>query len=96
MNSYVLTIVLLFWALGAQALIAGAAIEVCLRRKLPRDRYRIWLSLAVGSLLFCLYQGYLLELALKVGLYDPRQAMLAALAGSLTAMAVYGFRAREA
>lgn len=94
MNDYWLTVFCLFGALSSQALVAGTAVEIALRKSLPGSERKIWIALAIGGMLFALYHGYSLELALKVGLYDLRQAILALLAGALTALAVSGFRRR--
>ncbi|MBK7900025.1 MAG: hypothetical protein KA603_14885 [Azonexus sp.] len=84
MNPYDATLFALVAALAGQALAAGIAFE----RGLGRPRHRAWLALAVGSLLLALHHGYTLELALRAGLYDLRQAILAALAGALYGGAV--------
>ncbi len=96
MDAYTLNLVFLFVALLCQVLISGTSVECWLRRDLPRPQRFAWLALSLAGLLFALHNGYALELAVRTGLYDLRQAALAALAGSLTALAVYGFRAREA
>jgi membrane protease YdiL (CAAX protease family) len=60
---------------------------------LPAARHG-WLALAIAALLFSLHHGYSLELALRTGLYDLRQALISALAALLLAYAVNQFRRR--
>ena len=49
-------------------------------------------GLSLAGLLFALHNGYALELAVRTGLYDFRQATLSMLAGLLAAFAVHRFR----
>ena len=49
-------------------------------------------ALAIASLIFALQHGYALELAVRTGLHDLRQAVLAGCASLLLALAVYGLR----
>jgi hypothetical protein len=92
MNSYTLTLAFLFVALLCQVLISGTSVECWLRRELPRRQRNTWLSLSLASLLFALHHGYALELAVRTGLYDFRQATLTMLAGLLAAYAIHQFR----
>ena len=92
MSSYALAVFALSGALIAQAVAAGLAIELFLRKGRPSLARRSWLALGVGSLLFALHHGYALELALTTGLHDLRQALLAGAAALLIALAVSGFR----
>lgn len=92
MSDYALALVALLVALVTQATAAGLAIEIYLRRGLPRAVSRTWLALASGSLLLALYHGYTLELALQSGLYDLRQALLAGLIGICFALGINGLR----
>lgn len=94
MNNFTLTLAALGLALLAQAMACGLAFELVLRRGLPAGDRGLWSALAGGSLLLGLHHGYTLELALRTGLYDLRQAVLAALAAGLTTLAVAGFRRR--
>jgi len=95
MNDYTLAVLALLLALLAQSLAAGLATEVFLRKELKPAARRSWLAFAIGSLLFALLHGYALELALRTGLYDLRQAVWGCLAGLLIAYAVSQLR-REA
>ena len=92
MRSYALAVFALAGALIAQAVAAGLATGLFLRKGRPSPARRSWLALAVGSLLLALHHGYALELALSTGLHDLRQALLSAVAALLVALAVSGFR----
>jgi hypothetical protein len=50
------------------------------------------MAMAVAAMLAALYHGYTLELALRTGLYDLRQAVLSAVIAMLFALGIYGFR----
>ncbi len=88
MSAYALALGALVAALAAQSVATGVALEVALARPYRRP----WLALALGSGLLALHHGYTLELGLRTGLYDLRQALLAALAGLSFAAAVLGLR----
>ena len=92
MSSYALAVFALAGALIAQAVAAGLATEIFLRKGSPSLARRSWLALAIGSLLLVLHHGYALELAMSTGLHDPRQAALAGVASLFVALAVYGLR----
>ncbi len=92
MSSFALAVFALAGALIAQAVAAGLATELFLRKGRSSLARRSWLALAIGSLLLALHHGYTLELALSTGLHDLRQALLAAVAALLVALAVSGFR----
>ncbi len=92
MSSYTLAVFALAGALIAQAVAAGLATELFLRKDRTSLARRSWLALAIGSLLLALHHGYALELALSTGLHDLRQALLAGVAALLMALAVSGFR----
>lgn len=92
MNPYILTLWSLATALTAQSLAAGLSIELYLRQELASGQRRSWLAVATGSLLLALHHGYTLELALRTGLYDMRQAVLAGLIALLFALGVFGLR----
>jgi hypothetical protein len=96
MNGYELSVWALLLALGGQAFAAGLAIECFLLRGQPAARWRIWLALACASMLLALQHGYALELALRTGLHDLRQALLAAVAASCFAIATYALRRQQA
>ena len=66
--------------------------EIDVRRDLPRPQRFAWLALSLAGLLFALHNGYALEMAVRTGLYDFRQATLSMLAGLLAAFAVHRFR----
>lgn len=96
MNPYELTLLSLIGALLAQSVAAGLSIELFLRQGLPRAVSRTWLIIAIGSLLLSLHHGYTLELAMRTGLYDMRQAVLAVLVGIFFALGIYGLRRQQA
>ncbi len=76
MDAYTLNLVFLFVALLCQVLISGTSVECWLRRDLPRPQRFTWLALSLAGLLFALHNGYALELAVRTGLNDFRQATL--------------------
>lgn len=96
MSSYHLSIFALLLALMAQAGAAGLAIECYLRKELPRAVSRTWLAIAIASMLLALHHGYALELAVRTGLHDVRQALLLALVGIFFGLGAYGFRRQQA
>lgn len=96
MNSYSLTLAILLAASILQIWGSALAIESVLRKKQDGRLRRTWLAVAGSAMLIALHDGYALELALRTGLYDLRQAVLIGLAALLTAFAIHGFRRREA
>lgn len=96
MNPYSLSLWSLFAALVGQSLASGLAVELFLRREQTAGARRAWLALAVGSMLLALHHGYVLELALRTGLYDMRQAVLAGLVAICFALGVWGLRRQQA
>lgn len=96
MSAYVLSLWALALALIGQALATGCATEAFMRKGLASGLRRTWMVMAVAALLLALYHGYTLELALRTGLYDLRQALLSALASALFALGLYGFRHQQA
>lgn len=96
MNSYTLTLAILLAASILQIWTSALAIESFLRRQQPTGLRRIWLAVAGTAMLFALHDGYALELALRTGIYDQRQAILVGLAALTMAYAIHGFRRREA
>jgi hypothetical protein len=81
MNSYEITLWALAGGLLGQIYAAGIAVEAVLGHGQPAIWRRIWLAFASSSMLLALHHGYALELALRTGLHDMRQAVLAGLAG---------------
>ena len=92
MSSYSLTLMAWIVALIAQFWATGVATGLFLRKEQSALAQRSWMAMALASLIFALQYAYLLELAVSTGLYDVRQAILAAVASLLIAAAVYGFR----
>ncbi|HJV93417.1 MAG TPA: hypothetical protein VJ572_08060 [Azonexus sp.] len=96
MNPYILTLWSLAVALIAQSLVAGLSIELFLRPSRAAGLRRAWLAIAIGSLLLALHHGYTIELALRTGLYDMRQAVLAGLTSIFLALGFNGIRRSQA
>lgn len=96
MSSYNIAMWCLIGALITQSVAAGLSIELYLRRDLPRSVSRTWLAIAIASLLLALHHGYTLELAMRTGLHDMRQAVLAGLIGLFFALGIYGLRRQQA
>jgi NhaP-type Na+/H+ and K+/H+ antiporter len=96
MDAYTLAKLALAIALLAQTLVTAFAIEGHLRRSSDLTLKRSWLAVAIASTLLALHHGYTLELALRTGLYDTRQAVLAGAAALFFALGIYGFRRRQA
>jgi hypothetical protein len=92
MNTYLLSVYLLFIAALSQALIGGFALKFALQRELPTWHWRMWVAFSIGALLLALHHSYTLNLALQTGLYDFRQATLVMLAGLATSVAVWQLR----
>lgn len=96
MSSYQLSIFALLLALMVQAGAAGLSIECFLRKELSWAARRTWLATAIASVLLALHHGYALELAVRTGLHDVRQALLMALVGVCFGLGAYGFRRQQA
>ena len=96
MNIYTLSLLALAVALLAQTAVTALAIEGHLRQTEDLTLKRSWLAIAIGSTLLALHHGYTLELAMRTGIYDTRQAVLAGAAALFFALGIYGFRRRQA
>lgn len=96
MSAYSIALWSLLGALLTQSIAAVLSVEFYLRKDLPRATCRTWLALAIVSLLLALQQGYSLELAMRIGLYDMRQAVLAGLVGLFYLLAIYRLRRQQA
>ena len=94
MTAYKITMLLLATGILAQAVAGGVAFECTLLRRQPVANRGLWFVLGCGSLLLGLHHGYALELAMKTGLFDLRQALLASLAGICYAVALVGLSRR--
>jgi cell shape-determining protein MreD len=92
MNPYHLALWSLAVALIFQSVASGLSIELFLRKEQAGGVRRAWLAIAIASLLLALHHGYTVELALRTGLYDMRQAVLAGLTAILFALGTYGLR----
>jgi len=92
MNPYLLAVLALLLAAIAQTSAAWIAAESFWRKGQGSSSRRSWLALTLAAGLLALHSGYTLELALRTGLYDLRQAILAALIGLLFALGTYGLR----
>lgn len=91
-NPYLLAVLALLLAAVAQSSAAWLATELFLRQGQDSTRRRSWLAIALGAALLALNTGYSLELALRTGLYDLRQAILGALVGLLFALGIYALK----
>lgn len=94
MSAYQISMLALATGIFAQAIAGGVAFECCLLRRLPAATRRLWFVLGCASLLFGLHHGYTLELAMKTGLFDLSQALLAGIASLLCAVALIGLSRR--
>lgn len=92
MSPFSLSLWSLIAALIAHTLATCLAIEFNWRKEIAAWTRRSWLVIATASMLLALHHGYTLELALRTGIYDLRQAVLAGLGGILFALGVYGLR----
>lgn len=92
MNPYLLAVLALLLAAIAQTSAAWIAAESFWRKGQGSSSRRSWLALTLAAGLLALHSGYTLGLALRTGLYDLRQAVLAALIGLLFALGIYGLR----
>lgn len=92
MNPYLLAVLALLLAAITQTSAAWIAAESFWRKGQGSNSRRSWLALTLAAGLLALHSGYTLELALRTGLYDLRQAVLAALIGLLFALGIYGLR----
>lgn len=95
MNAYQFSLIALGLGLLGQSVACGVALECFFHKAQPAASRRRWLLLAVAALLLGLHHGYALELALKTGLYDLRQALLVGCAGLLAALALTGISRRS-
>jgi hypothetical protein len=94
MNAYTISLFALVLGLLGQSVVSGMAFERCFHRAPALGSRALWLAIAIGSLLLGLHHGHSIELALKTGLYDLRQASLAGGAGLLYAYAMLAFSRR--
>ncbi len=92
MSPYALAVFSLLLAAVAHTSAAWVAVERFLAQGEDKRRQRNWMILALTNALLCLQHGYTLELALRTGIYDFRQAMLAGLVA--LCLAFYCFRQR--
>lgn len=96
MNPYVLSLWSLALALVAQSVAAGLSVDLFMRPGQRRGTRRAWLAVALCALLLAVHHGYTIELAVRTGLYDLRQAVLAALIAIFFALGVYGLKRSSA
>ena len=98
---YLMVVLLRFWLQWAKADFYNPLSQVAvklthpilspLRRIIPGFR-----GIDFASLLLALHHGYALELAVRTGLYDMRQAVLAGLVGLLFALGINALRRQQA
>lgn len=92
MNHYSLNLLALAIAIFGQAIACGLCAELALSRSRPRFSRLSWAMLAAAAALLALHHGYSLELAMRTGLYDLRQSLLAAVVALLGVLALFGLR----
>lgn len=92
MSPYNLAVLALLLAAVAQTSAAWIAAELFLLKGQDSTRRRAWLGISLAAMLLALQQGYAIELALRTGLYDLRQALLAMLVALLFALGLFGIR----
>ena len=83
MNPYYLTLACLFVALSCQVTFSGLALQCWLDKAQPESRRRMWLAFCLAGLFLGVQNAHQLELAVRSGLFDLRQALFAVLAGLL-------------
>lgn len=88
MNPYPLAVLSLALALLAQCCATGLATLAAMRPPYRRTR----MALAIGLALLALQHGFSLELALRTGLFDLRQSLLAAGVSLLLLFGLAGLR----
>jgi len=92
MNSYTLAVLALLLAAVAQTSAAWIATELFLLKGQSGTRRRAWLAISLGAMLLALQHGYAIELALRTGLFDLRQALLAMLVALFFALGLFSIR----
>lgn len=92
MNPYLLAVIALLLATVAQTSAAWIGTELFLLKGQGSTRRRAWLGITLAAMLLALHHGYALELALRTGLYDLRQALLVMLVSLLFALGLFGLR----
>ena len=70
-------------ALVCQTTVSGLSLQCWRRHDQATGWRRLWLSLSLMALFLALQQAYWLEIAVRTGLYDFRQASFSMLAGLL-------------
>lgn len=88
MNPYPLAVLSLTLALLAQCFATGLATAAALR---PPYR-RAYMALAIGLALLALQHAFSLELAVRTGLFDLRQSLLAAAVSFLLLIGLFGLK----
>lgn len=92
MNPYTLAVFALLLAAVAQTSAAWIATELFLLKGQGSTRHRAWLAISLAAMLLALQHGYAIELAIRTGLYDLRQALLAMLVSLLFALGLFSIR----
>lgn len=92
MSPYPLAVLSLALALFTQCIAAGLATMAALQSPYRRAR----MALAIGLALLALQHGFSLELAVRTGLFDLRQSLLAAGVSLLLLIGLLGFKPRPA
>ncbi|QRM18152.1 hypothetical protein GBK02_01460 [Dechloromonas sp. TW-R-39-2] len=92
MNPYTLAVFALLLAAVAQTSAAWIATELFLLKGQGSTRRRAWLAISLAAMLLALQHGYAIELAMRTGLYDLRQALLAMLVSLLFVLGLFSIR----
>lgn len=92
MNPYTLAVFALLLAAVAQTSAAWIATELFLLKGQGSTRRRAWLTISLAAMLLALQHGYAIELAMRTGLYDLRQALLAMLVSLLLVLGLFSIR----
>lgn len=94
MNAYTLAVLAYLLAAVAQTSASWIAVERFLAAAGAVRQRLAWAALAMGNVLLTLHTGYALELALRTGMYDLRQALLAAAVALCLVFGCTGLRSR--
>ena len=92
MSDYSLACLALFFAAVAQTSALWLTTEAWFAARGQRARRVGWFALAAANALLALHHGHDLELALRTGLFDYRQAVLASLIAACSTVAALAFR----
>ncbi len=92
MSAYTLAVIALFVAAVFQTGALWLCVEAFFANGQTRSRRVSWFALGSAALFLALHAGHALELALRTGLFDLRQSLLAVLVSCGLVIAAIGFR----